>query len=315
MARTDGLFEIRQAGYVSPIDGASIWLRGTNSYINFGLTPGSAGYGIRDNGGVMEFKNSGGSWTSFGSGGGGSPGGSNNELQYNNSGAFGGLSGITYDEINGAIILDNTLNANALFETSSGTGVRKGMVFQIGSSSNSTGSDIALYAGEGFTKGGDITIQGGDTNSGNGGAAVLRAGLSTLGDDGVAYVQSDKEVYLSNIAQSKGLVVDILNIDKLYTFPVLDGSADDFIKTNGSGTLSFQDSKAYFQYLGSIKGHDTEFTYDVNGNIDTKSFPSISVTLTYSYDVNGNLETITDGTYTKTFQYDVNGNLTDILYT
>ena len=42
------------------------------SYINFGDVDGSSGYGFRDNAGVMEFKNSGGSWTTFGSGGGSS---------------------------------------------------------------------------------------------------------------------------------------------------------------------------------------------------------------------------------------------------
>lgn len=33
-----------------------------SSYLNFGTTLGSSGYGIRDNGGSIEFKNSGGSW-------------------------------------------------------------------------------------------------------------------------------------------------------------------------------------------------------------------------------------------------------------
>jgi hypothetical protein len=32
------------------------------SYLNFGSSSGSGGYGIRDNGGALEFKNSGGSW-------------------------------------------------------------------------------------------------------------------------------------------------------------------------------------------------------------------------------------------------------------
>jgi len=40
-----------------------------SSYINFGTTSGSSGYGFRDNGGTMEFKNSAGSWTAFGGGG------------------------------------------------------------------------------------------------------------------------------------------------------------------------------------------------------------------------------------------------------
>lgn len=45
-----------------------------SAYHNFGSaagTSGSTGYGFRDNGGVMEFKDSGGSWAAFGTGGGG----------------------------------------------------------------------------------------------------------------------------------------------------------------------------------------------------------------------------------------------------
>lgn len=39
-------------------------------YLNFGsATTGSTGYGIRDNSGTMEYKNTGGSWTALGSGG------------------------------------------------------------------------------------------------------------------------------------------------------------------------------------------------------------------------------------------------------
>jgi|GEM_PF-1834561 hypothetical protein len=36
-----------------------------NSYLNFGSTAGTNGYGVRDNAGVLEFKNSGGSWASL----------------------------------------------------------------------------------------------------------------------------------------------------------------------------------------------------------------------------------------------------------
>lgn len=39
-----------------------------SGYINFGLTTGSSGYGIRDNGGTIECKNSSGSWGSCGAG-------------------------------------------------------------------------------------------------------------------------------------------------------------------------------------------------------------------------------------------------------
>lgn len=36
-----------------------------NSYLNWGATVGSSGYGVRDNAGTLEFKNSGGSWASL----------------------------------------------------------------------------------------------------------------------------------------------------------------------------------------------------------------------------------------------------------
>jgi len=36
-----------------------------SGYLNFGTTVGSSGYGFRDNAGVMEFKDSGGTWKSF----------------------------------------------------------------------------------------------------------------------------------------------------------------------------------------------------------------------------------------------------------
>ena len=53
-----------------------IHLSGDNRYINFaGTASGTDGYGIRDNGGTIEFKNSGGDWASLGGvGGSGSPG-------------------------------------------------------------------------------------------------------------------------------------------------------------------------------------------------------------------------------------------------
>ena len=38
---------------------------GSNAYLNFGATGGTNGYGIRDNNGILEFKNSGGSWASL----------------------------------------------------------------------------------------------------------------------------------------------------------------------------------------------------------------------------------------------------------
>lgn len=40
-------------------------LSGTSRYLNFGTTVGTSGYGIRDNAGTMQLKNSGGSWVNI----------------------------------------------------------------------------------------------------------------------------------------------------------------------------------------------------------------------------------------------------------
>lgn len=73
MARTDSYWETDDTGsYIKTISptGYNILINGSSKYLNFNTVVGSSGYGIRDNAGTMEFKNSGGAWTSFGSGGG-----------------------------------------------------------------------------------------------------------------------------------------------------------------------------------------------------------------------------------------------------
>lgn len=49
----------------------SLLLSGSGTYFNFGTTTGASGYGLRDNGGIVQFKNDGGSWIGLGAGGGG----------------------------------------------------------------------------------------------------------------------------------------------------------------------------------------------------------------------------------------------------
>lgn len=70
--RTDGNWTIGSDGtYVYPnANMYNVLIGGTNRYLNFGGVSGSVGYGIRDNGGNIEFKNSGGMWAGIGSGSG-----------------------------------------------------------------------------------------------------------------------------------------------------------------------------------------------------------------------------------------------------
>ena len=70
-------------------------LSGAGRYFNFGATSGSSGYGIRDNAGLLEFKNSGGSWESLQTtvfdlvGGSGSWTASGNDISNSNTGNVG----------------------------------------------------------------------------------------------------------------------------------------------------------------------------------------------------------------------------------
>jgi hypothetical protein len=73
MGRKDITWQNRTGGYIETVSptGYDVLINGTNKYLNFNIISGETGYGIRDNGGTMQFKNSGGSWTNFGAGGGG----------------------------------------------------------------------------------------------------------------------------------------------------------------------------------------------------------------------------------------------------
>lgn len=69
LANNIGQVEI---GTSTPISGTLLGIFGdadlkASSYLNWGLTDGTAGYGLRDNAGTLQFKNNGGSWTNLGS--------------------------------------------------------------------------------------------------------------------------------------------------------------------------------------------------------------------------------------------------------
>ena len=66
MARTEGFWN-NVGGYIKTIfpTGVDILINGLNKYLNFNSLSGAAGYGFRDNNGVMEFKDSAGDWQTF----------------------------------------------------------------------------------------------------------------------------------------------------------------------------------------------------------------------------------------------------------
>lgn len=69
MARTEGFWN-NVGNHIKTIfpSGVDILVNGLNKYINFNAVSGVAGYGFRDNNGVMEYRDAAGAWTPFSSG-------------------------------------------------------------------------------------------------------------------------------------------------------------------------------------------------------------------------------------------------------
>ena len=87
-------------------------------YIIFGESIGD-GYGLRDLAGTLQFKNSGGNWTNIDSGGGGTPGGSSTQVQFNSNGAFAGDSSFTFNSTTDTLLVSNL--SGSLTKISDGT--------------------------------------------------------------------------------------------------------------------------------------------------------------------------------------------------
>ena len=122
-------------------------------------------------------------------GGGGSPGGSTTQLQYNNAGAFGGISGATTD---GTAVTYTANNLKAADITASGSG---GFLIQ-----SNSGTDVGLFGaggGAGATFYGGVNISGEltvDTNTLYVDATNNRVGILTTSPAVPLHVSANNEV-------------------------------------------------------------------------------------------------------------------------
>ena len=130
-----------------------------------------------------------------GSGGGGTPGGSNTQVQFNDSGAFGGDAGLTYNKTTNRLSVSevNSLTGEYLTLRSigdDGFGTTAGIQILAQNALDDTfGGEIILQAGNGLTtgEGGSFTMQagtGGEFGSGGGITAYAGNAGSTEGDGG-----------------------------------------------------------------------------------------------------------------------------------
>ena len=155
------------------------------SYINFGSLTGEESFGLRSSSGDIQFKNSGGTWSSLSSI---TVAGSDRQIQFNDGGDFGGDNGLLYNK-----------TSNNLFVAGVVTG-----------SLGLSGSLTRLADGTSFLAGGsNITI----TSSSNGQISIAGA-AATLGM--AAYIISTEKVLINGTTGTGTIINDsqaVVNTD------------------------------------------------------------------------------------------------------
>ena len=94
------------------------------------------------------------SWSNE-SGGGGSPAGSDGQMQYNNGGAFGGTAGLFYDDSNNRVGIGTTSPDKALH-------IQDGSVLLQHNANNAFSNELIFTKSRNSTDGSHTVVQGGD---------------------------------------------------------------------------------------------------------------------------------------------------------
>ena len=259
--------------------GNGLALNPSNSYLNFTGTLGSSGYGIRDNSGTMQYKNSAGSWTNIGSGG-GTPAGSNTQIQFNNSGAFGASSNFTWDNgsnqltIRGGMDVINNNTGNTMLSSYGG--------------GSSGGFSIYNYLGSDM-----FNLYGNSTDnymyvSNPAGNNFISANASSNTVSFNMYEPStgNQFVALSTNASSSISSFEIDHPDASYLFRTQGNSS------SGNAEMGFYTSIGYevFQVLGNGGSASSEFTLRnaYNNSLIMNVAGDTTNTGLYMYDENNN---------------------------
>lgn len=167
-----------------------------SAYINFGYTDGTNGYGFRDNAGILQYKNSSGSWANLGSG----------------SGSVTSISaGLGLTATADPITTSGTLNVGAgtgISVAADTVSVNYGSAAGTSAEGNKT---VVITAGSGITGGGTIAI-------GAGGTVTINA------------VDTSATNEIQNIISNKGLQRDASN-----NFGIMNCATNQIMKYNSSG--------------------------------------------------------------------------------
>lgn len=180
--------------------------------------------------------------------GGGTPGGSNTQIQFNNSGSFGGSANFVWDGTNvqigatGALRFADTDSSNYVAFKAAGT-VSANVTWTLPSTDGSTGQalvtngsgTLSWATASGSPGGSNTQLQYNSSGSFAGATNLVTDGsnltINAQGD--LRFGDSDS----SNWVAFQGPATIASNVT--WTLPSTDGTSGQFLSTNGSGTLSW----------------------------------------------------------------------------
>lgn len=117
-----------------------------------------------------------------------SPSGSDTQIQFNNSGAFGASADFTFNDATNVFTVGSSgADQQILINTASNTiqSLNQGSAFIItGGPGGTDGGDISVSAGAGSDNGGDVFLSGGGGTNTSGGSITIGSGGSTSGTAG-----------------------------------------------------------------------------------------------------------------------------------
>lgn len=168
--------------------------------------------------------------TASGGSGGGSPGGSDTQVQFNDSGSFGGASGIAWDSGSGNIIVGDSGGPSAAYITTpsgletrllTGDGVNGGQVWVGANQPGTAGGTTKILSGDGSSandNGGEILIVPGVKHgSGAGGDVVVGGSIVTTATGGFLVIPHCAGAPTGVPHNGQSMVFDTSN-NKLYVY-------------------------------------------------------------------------------------------------
>lgn len=262
---------------------------------NLKITGGTDGYFLQTDGAGNL------SWVAGGGGGGnGNPGGSNTEVQFNNSGTFGGTTGFTFDKDTGTltvpIITANTINGTVSSALTANTVVDNAQpnITSVGTLTSLTVSGtmsaaIVSGSGSGLTNVPASSITGTVPTATNV-VASSQPNITSVGT--LANLTVSGNIRTANLsttgnASVTGLIVgSSANLGSVSNVKITGGSSGQFLQTDGSGNLTWysagggngtpggSNTQVQFNNSGAFGGV-TGFTF--NNTTGVLTAPNVSV--------------------------------------